>query len=755
MKVVELLAPAGNMECLKAAVNAGADAVYIGGKNFGARAFADNFSLEELEQAVEYCHLYDVKVHITINTMIHETEIDEVLNYISYLNYLSIDALIVKYLVLINIITQKFKDIEIHASTQINTNNKETVKYLKDLGVTRIVFAREMSLDEIKNIDEDIEKEIFIHGALCVSYSGQCLLSQMIGGRSGNRGLCAGPCRLNYKLIKENDGNQEIINTNGEYLLSTKDLCTIKRIGEILNSGVDSLKIEGRMKKYEYVYLVVSIYRRAIDNYYKYGETRITKEDMDNLKLAFNREFTHGFLLNEKNDNINNPYRPNHMGLEIGKVIGCSNNRIKVKLSSPLYQEDGIRIINDNHDIGFIANKIYKNNLLIREAHKGDIIELDVNEKITRDSIVVKTSSKEQEFLIKRLMKKERKTPIKMHFTGRIGKKIELIVMDNRNNVVKTISTLEAFKAEKIPVTKKDIFTKLSRTNNTPFRLEIIDIALDKDMFIPLKEVNDVKRRALEQLEKIRKENYKKLKENNEELKIYDEFKTQDKTYIKCLVRTEEQLKACIDSNIDYIYVYEDLYNKYKDKYDNLILILNRINKVYKNHENEHLLVRDLGGIHTYQNNKIITDYNLNISNSHSIYLLNKNNVNTITLSLELDYEHVKEIMNNIKGKPNLELVVYGNIETMITKYCILKTHANNKETCDSCKGTNKYYLLDRKNEKYRILTDNLCNNIIMSSKKINILNKIGEYKELGINNFRLQFLEESYDDVLKILNSI
>lgn len=754
MKVVELLAPAGNMECLKAAVNAGADAVYIGGKNFGARAFAPNFSDEELESAVKYCHLYDVKVHVTINTVIYDDEIDELINYITFLNNISVDAVIVQDLGVINIIRQKFKDLEIHASTQINTHNKETVKYLKELGVKRIVFARETSLDEIKKIDVDIEKEIFIHGALCVSYSGQCLFSELIGGRSGNRGLCAGPCRLNYKLMKD----EKIVKTKGEYLLSNKDLCTIEHLDEILNSGVDSLKIEGRMKKYEYVYLIVSTYRKAIDNYYRYGETRIDKQDIENLKLAFNRDFTKGFILNEKNNNINNCYRPNHLGIEIGRVIGISNNKIKVRLSKDLTQGDGIRIlINEDDDIGFIANKIYKNSLLIREAHKNDIIELDVRGRVQRDSIIVKTSSVELEKDIERKMKKEKKVPIKMHFIGRIGKKLELIVMDNRNNIVKTTSTLEAFKAERIPLTKPDIYTKLSRTNHTPFKLDIVDIALDKDLFIPIKEVNEIKRTALEQLEEIRIKNYKKLSSGSKEFIINDKFSKQEKDYIKCLVRTDEQLKACIDKKIDYIYVEEDLYNKYKDKYNNLILILPRINKTYKDYENTKILVRELGSLQKYKNkdNDIITDYTLNITNSSSIYLLNDSNVNTITLSLEMKDDQIKTMINKFNNKPNLEIVIYGNIEIMITKYCILNTHVNNNTVCNVCKDNSKYYLVDRKNEKYRILTDKLCNNIIMSSKKINLIDKIDEYKNLGINNFRLQFLDESYDEVIDILNKL
>lgn len=756
MKVVELLAPAGNMECLKAAVNAGADAIYIGGKNFGARSLAQNFNNEEIEEAVKYCHLYGVKIHITINTMIFDSEIDELIKYIDFLNSLGVDAVIVQDLGIINIIRQRFKDLEIHASTQINTHNKETIDYLKKLGVKRVVFGREMSLKEIKNIDTEIEKEVFIHGALCVSYSGQCLLSEQIGGRSGNRGLCAQPCRLNYKLFKKSDNKFTEVKTDGEYLLSTKDLCTIENLEQILNSGVDSLKIEGRMKRVEYVYLVVSTYRKAIDNYYKYKETRITKKDINNLKLAFNRDFTKGFILDEKSNNINNSYRPNHMGIEIGKVVGTSNNKIKIKLLSDLTQGDGIRIINDNgEDVGFNVNKIYKNGLYIRQGHTNDIIELDVKEKIERDSKVIKTTSIELENDIKHLMKKEKKIPIKMHFTGRIGKKLELVIMDDRNNIVKTVSDLEAFKAEKLPVTKPDIYNKLSRISHTPFKLDLLDIALDRNLFIPLKEVNEVKRTALEQLEKLRIQNYRKLSDDIGNMDENDVFPKQDNTYIKCLVRNEEQLKACILKKVDYIYVEEELYNKYKDKYDNLILILPRINKVYKKYSNTPLLVRELGSLEVYKDNNITTDYTLNIANHNSICVLNNSNVNTITLTTEIKDDDLEIMMKSFSNLPNLEIILYGNIDAMITKYCILSTHINKDEKCCVCKNNTEYYLVDRKDKKYKILTDNLCNNIIMSSKKINLISNIDYYKKLGINNFRFQFLDETYDEVISIINKV
>ena len=270
--MIELLAPVGNIECLKAAINAGCDAVYLAGKSFGARSFAGNFFKEELEVAINTCHLYGVKVYITVNTIIYDVEVDRLMEYIDYIHKLGVDAVIMQDIGMIDLVRKTYPNLEIHASTQANIHNLEGVKLCEELGIKRVVLARETPIElvrEIKNKTKT-EIEIFVHGALCMSYSGECLMSALIGGRSGNRGTCAQICRQPYSL--EIDGK---IVSNNEYLLSTKDLNALDNIGELIECGVNSLKIEGRMKRPEYVYLETSIYRRAIDNYKKYGKTNM------------------------------------------------------------------------------------------------------------------------------------------------------------------------------------------------------------------------------------------------------------------------------------------------------------------------------------------------------------------------------------------------------------------------------------------------------------------------------------------------
>ena len=330
MKRPELLAPAGSMESLKAAIAAGCDAVYLSGKMYGARAFANNFDNDELESAIKLCHLYGIKVYITVNTLIYEDEVESFLEYIEFIHKINVDAVIMQDLGMIDLVRKMFPNLEIHASTQAHVHNLEGTKFMEQLGLARVVLARETPIELIEEIKKNtnIELEIFVHRALCLSYSGQCLMSSLIGGRSGNRGSCAQCCRQPYDLIK----NNKKINKD-KYLLSTKDLNTLYNIDKLIDIGIDSLKIEGRMKRPEYVYLIVSLYRKAIDSYIKKGRIDIKDEDIKEIKKIFNRQFTKGFIFHEDNNNFTNSYRPNHMGIDIGKVITYKNNKVTIKLS--------------------------------------------------------------------------------------------------------------------------------------------------------------------------------------------------------------------------------------------------------------------------------------------------------------------------------------------------------------------------------------------------------------------------------------
>ena len=357
MKKPELLAPAGSMDSFKAAIEAGCDAVYLAGNAFGARAFAKNFSNEEIIEVIHIAHLYGVRVYVTVNTLIYDEEVSSFMEYIDFLHAHSVDAVIMQDLGMMDLVHQTYPNLEIHASTQMHIHTLEGVQFAYHQGLKRVVIARETSLEDIIKIKKecDMEIECFVHGALCVSYSGQCFMSSLNGGRSGNRGSCVQCCRKPYRIVTETELGQRMV-LSSSYLLSMKDLCTIEMVPKLIEAGIDSFKIEGRMKSPGYVYLVTSLYRKAIDQYFDTGSISITKQDIENLMVMFNRTFTKGFLFHDQG--VVHVDRPNHMGIPIGKVIFYYKGKATILLSSSVVQGDGIRILNSKKDVGCILNFI-------------------------------------------------------------------------------------------------------------------------------------------------------------------------------------------------------------------------------------------------------------------------------------------------------------------------------------------------------------------------------------------------------------
>ena len=711
--MIELLAPVGNMECLRAAINAGCDAVYLAGKSFGARSFAGNFSKEELELAINTCHLYGVKVYITVNIIIYDVEVDRFIEYIDYIHKLGVDAVIMQDIGMIDLVRKIYPNLEIHASTQANIHNLEGVKLCEELGIKRVVLARETPIELVKEIKEktNTEIEIFVHGALCMSYSGECLMSALIGSRSGNRGTCAQICRQPYSL--EIDGK---IVSNKEYLLSTKDLNTLDNIGELIECGVNSLKIEGRMKRPEYVYLVTSMYRKAIDNYVKFKETKITASDIKDLKKLFNRYFTKGFLFNEDNDNFTNPFRPNHLGIEIGKVLDYKNGQVIIKLIDDLNINDGIRII-DNTDTGAVVTLILKNGSRVNKAIRGDIISIPYKEKVEKDSIVLKTTDYNQIKEIEEKIKIDKKIKISGKCILKNGEPIKLIVSDSKN-VVEKHSDYIIESAKTMETTSDRIEEQLKKLGDTIYEFETLEIEKDSNIFVPVNALNELRREVINILNKFRmyKTEYKK---KNYYICV-DNFKKETNKNI--LISTYEQYLN-IKDKYDTIYVdNEYVYNRINDK--KCVLKLPRINEHLKDY-NTNLLVSDLGS--TYKYDSVDTDFSLNVTNSYSVAFLHSLGVKKVTLSHELNYKQITNLINTYEAKfnkhPNVEVIVDANIESMVCKYNLLKKY-----------NVDEGYLIDRFNNKYKLkVKDNLM--YIYDYKRTKLEEN---YFDIGVNNIRI-----------------
>ncbi len=727
----ELLVPVGDYPSLIAAINNGADAVYLGGKKFGARAFANNFTLEEILNATKLCHLYGVKIYITVNTLIYENEIEEVLSYIKNLHKIGVDALIMQDIGLINLVHQTLPNLEIHASTQMHNHSSESLSFLKELGVKRVVFARELPLDYINNINTTLEKEVFIHGSLCVSYSGQCLFSSAILGRSGNRGECAGMCRLPYKLYENNN----LIKTKGDYLLSPKDLCTIDNFKQLMDSNIKCFKIEGRMKSAAYVGIVTKIYKNLMQKYENGKELKTSDEDLFLLKAIFNREYTNGYLFNEKD--IINLKAPNHMGVSIGKVTEVTKKKIKIKLSHELKQFESIRF--KKNSLGLTINYMYdKNNNLISKGKKDDIIYLDnfINLKELDEVLLTNPLVKNDDNVIKKI-------PINIILEAKINKLLEIKINDGLFNITLNNNYL-VLESKTAALSKERIEQSLRKCGNTPFIINNIEIIMDENIFIPISILNDLRRKALDKLKNERENKKTKYIE-----KEYQKEKARETKVVglSVLVRTEEQLKACLFKNVENIIVINKKLLK-----NNLCYRILR-DEINHNENYNNLLVTDIASLNKYKNKNV--DYFLNVTNHYTLDYLKKYS-NIICLSPECNIDNIKDIINNTENKDSIEVYLYGNIELMIMKYCPLNTLINNKDKCNICMSNNKYYLKDRNNSYYRI-DSNILNHstTILNTYKNNLLDKINLLKRLGVKNFRLELLDENYNETIKLIERV
>ena len=719
----ELLAPAGNMECLKQAIFSGADAVYVGCKKFGARKFASNFTNDEIIEAIKLCHLYGVKIYATMNTLVKNDEVDSFLNQVEFLHKNGIDAILIQDFGMLCLVLEKYPNLEVHASTQANTSSKETAELFYKLGVKRVVFSREMSLEEINSIDVPIEKEVFVHGALCICYSGCCLMSSQIGHRSGNLGECAGSCRLPYTLKH----NGKIL-ANNKYLLSTKELNTSTNFKELLESNISCFKIEGRMKSPEYVGFITRFYRNLIDNY---EQTNIKKANSE-LKTIFNRGFTTGHLFNCTEEELMNTKSPNHIGLQIGKVIEVTKDKIKMKLDKPLNQQDGIRFLNSNK--GLIVNYLYnKNKKLVNTA--TDICYIDNKIGLTENDIVCKTIDYNLNKSLKELP--SRKIPVTITVEAHINKNLSIELIDDQNNKISLQGNIVE-KARTEAITQERIKQQASKLGNTPFECKNVHLKCDEEIFISIKELNDIRRSAVEKLIKKRQNCKVKFESKNVEFKKLQTEKMSPG--IVAIVKTEEQLLTCLSNNIERIYTeVKPLYEKYKCK-QTVFYKSKRCQLELKDNVYNSSLVSDYFDFSKYK--ELSGDYGLNVYNIYTAYYLHKLGIQAVTLSVELSQLEIEQFIrlyeSTFKEKSTFQMLCYGTVENMIIKGNILNI---NKDDYDYC-------LTDIKSRVFPVFYDGVLTHVMNFEQR---KEKLSSYLKENIQ-IRLDFHQETKDEVYSII---
>ncbi len=728
---MELLSPAGNIQAAYSAFKGGADAIYIGGKSFSARASADNFNNEEMKEIVFFAHSIGKKVYVTLNTLLFQDEFFEAVEFAKFLYQIKVDGVIVQDLGLAHYLHKVLPNLPLNASTQLNCHNVRQAEALIAIGFKRIVLARETSLQiaqEIKKLG--VEVEVFGHGALCVSYSGNCLLSSFIGDRSGNRGRCAQPCRMRYDLL---ENGEKLTN---DFAISTKDLMSLDNINDFIDIGVDSLKIEGRLKSNEYIYAVSKAYRHAIDAAIYSTNNKSLRIDKEELTKIFNRQFTKGYVENESPFEVLNTRTSSHQGEVVGQVVSTYKNRVAIKLSTPINRLDGIRF-NSKEQFGLTIEKMFLNRVPVESANKGDTIELSGIENPMRFNNVEVIKSKDYK-LAKRIeeeLKNKIKVNVSATFEAEANRPIKLIVKLLGQTI--TVFGDVAQVPESNGTTCERIEEQLKKSGEYPYQITSISLNVDK-CFIPISSINKIRNDAFDKLQKsLIKTNELLLEEYASDIVEIKRNKT-----TKVIVENEIQ-EDIVKENELYAFSYKSEFYKYENRVNNKI-IFSSPNEIM------HFIIKN----DTNQN--FIASQYCNITNSYALDCFYEMGFKECVLSSELNNESIKLLVNDFKNRhgfmPNVGIHAYGKLDMMIMKSCPIGTFYKNKNIhCERC-HKNLYELNDRIGVRYRLIGDSSCNTRILMDKPINLLDKIDEINNNGVNLIYIHFTDEAKEKVNEIL---
>lgn len=789
MTKVELLAPVGDWNCLKAAVQNGADAVYFGVEQFNARMYAANFNVEDMKQVIEYCKLRNVKTNLTLNTLLENCEFDNAVDLAKEAYKTGVDAIIVQDLGLAKYLIDNIPGLPIHASTQMTVHNLQGVLKLEKLGFDRVVLSRELSCEEIEYICKNckVEIETFIHGALCICYSGQCLFSSVVGGRSGNRGKCAGPCRLPYELISENAETHERKSIDKGYLLSTKDLCGIAYLPRLVQAGVKCFKIEGRMKSPEYVATVTRIYRKYIDMVLNNYDFIIDEKDINDLMQVFNRGgFSDGHLDSKHNRNLIFPEKPSNMGIYLGTIKKYNSNKghITLQLEEDLELGDSISVSNE-------ASKYLVSELMIKNVNQKKV---SANTEVTigRMKGNIKVGDKVYRISSKALSDfakasydncENKKIPLNCTVTIKKNTPISMEISTNKNTCynelyssiyVKEISNMIPIDALKTPISVERVVKQISKTTNTPFSFENITVLLDDGLYVPsISTLNELRRTALEKVEQEILSRAKRTlldlsKKSKESITYTPNVKNPEISVLFRQLELDFDYTKLDKEKITNIYVslelfiskkYSKIISYFSDNYNLYIYVPSIIKTNYKNialstieqavmiYNIKGFIVSNIGDFELLKkyskDYEFIGNYTLNVFNNNTMEEYRKLGLSRITLSRELNQELIKEMLAN--ANINTEMIVYGNLPLMASSYCFLgETNKCYPDCGTNCKKNNKYYLKGRLGFNFRVVPNSIETvTLICNSKTLSV-----STKDLPVNFVRLDILNESINEI-------
>ncbi|RAP53062.1 MAG: peptidase [Methanosphaera sp. SHI613] len=797
MVLRELLAPAGSYDILVVAINAGADAVYIAGHRYGARAFAHNFTSEEIEKAVKYAHLNGASIHVTVNTLFNSKEILEVLKYVQFLYRTGVDAVIVQDIGLIYLLNKYIPEMEVHSSTQMTLRDYNSILWARDEGIKRVILPREMEIDEIKSINDRLKKdnvkmdlEVFGHGSLCYCISGDCYMSSFISGRSANRGACAQPCRSNYKLRYKNHS------INNGCLISTHDLATFKHVKEISDAGIISLKIEGRLKSEDYVATVVHAYRTMIDNMNCEDNDELIKSLQEELDLTFNRYYTNGYIMHDSPGEVMGRESSFHQGLYLGKIKSIEDTLVDIEFENEnhptLVKGDGIGFKHNNHIRGIYLDKIIEQD--------ANHILIDTTRDIRVGSEVYISYSKSLHDKQKQYYNERIKSTLPISLDISCNKKMQMTVNVSFRANKKIVSF--GYKSERKfdeainkPVTEEMIINQMSKTGDTPFYINSIRVNdFPDNLFMPLAKINNIRREVLDiasqkllksfipdesKQENIRK-TIKKLAKDSKN-KTYD---TEVAGYVGLNVYVDNlELLTIANRNpinriyFDASYIYDNK-DEYFENIEELMIKaaniasdkevvwvlsaftsdedLNKIKEIHDRLTDNNIHISIMGDspslTRIFPDTNVYASHNLNIWNNYSVAMLDKNNFKAATISSELSKEEIEDLVKKSQEyDTKLELIVQGNQEIMVSK----DDFSNLKGGFDLDIDSGEYVVLEDKdnNKKYKIYFDYNKQSHFLNNDMLCLIDEIDEIKQMGIENITLDCRFTTPKYINKIIN--
>ncbi|MDA3936543.1 MAG: DUF3656 domain-containing protein [Actinomycetota bacterium] len=765
-RVPELLAPAGGPESLRAAVNNGADAVYLGVESLNARRSAKNFSLETLPEVCHFAHLHGVRVYLTANVLVLADEMITAVEMVSRAWETGIDAVIVQDLGLLRLLRRELPHVRIHASTQMNTHNSATVEELARLGVSRVTLARETSLGEISTLAavEGIEVESFVHGALCVSYSGQCLMSSMIGGRSGNRGLCAQPCRMPYELT---DGRREVVETPGLYLLSPRDIVGIGQLPALIEAGVSAFKIEGRMKSPEYVALVTRVYRAALDRALEDpAEFSITEGERSILDEAFSRGFSPAYLLEERGNSMMSYTRPNNRGVAIGRVSRLEDHWATVALEGALDSGDTIEFWTNN---GRFAQKVgtmrYEDGTTM-SAPAGASVGILAEKRLSKSDRVFRVVNASLEQAAKRTFTKDASE-------GTIDLDISVTLVRNRPLTVRVNDgthfgaaegpTIEVARTK--PITADEVAEHVGRLGGTPYRAASWDIELDAGAGVGYSTLHRVRREAIDEYEASVLAPWADRSFQNIEISV-PRGRKHETAAPEIVVATSDIsiARACLDTNVARVQIPVWLLKEFGGKVpDRIVPVIPRIA-----HDTEadgflrdvakcqRVVVGNLGLIRKLADEgiEVEADWSLGAVNPWTLEALVDLGASSVWLSPELSGRQIAEMAQH--SKVRVGTAIWGRQELMVTEHCVLMAQGPCKRNCDTCKRRHgRHTLRDQKGYEFPVVTDPTGRSHIYNAVPLDLTRALNEVVETGLGAVRLDLHVDSLRFAQRVVSEV